>query len=311
MAGQRLRARSRFCRWWDEGLERMRFIRDVKSRALAAYGAVSALAVLVMMGPAWAQQEAERKDWQFGMVPGATPVRDRIDSFHNELLIIITLITIFVMVLLIYAMVRFNAKSHPVPTKTTHNTLLEVLWTTIPVIILVAIAIPSFKLLYFEDRTQHADMTLKVTGHQWYWSYEYPDNGGFAFDANMIPDDKAAAAGEPRLLGTDNPVVLPVGAVVRILVSGTDVIHSWYLPAAAVQEYAVVGHTNESWMQFEREGTFYGQCNQICGVNHPFMPIEVKVVSKQKFDAWVADAKKKFAQTETDPSALRLAAAAQ
>jgi cytochrome c oxidase subunit 2 len=295
----------------------MRLIREAKNRAQSAlsWGAIRLTliaAALIGAGPAFAQQEAERRDWQVGLVPAATPVRDRIDSFHNELLIIITLITIFVLALLIYAMARFNARAHPVPSKTTHNTLLEVLWTTIPVLILVSIAVPSFKLLYYEDRTQHADMTLKVTGHQWYWSYEYPDNGDFAFDSNMLPDDKAAAAGEPRLLGVDNAVVIPVGAVVRVLISGTDVIHSWYLPAAAVQEYAVVGHTNESWMQFEREGTFYGQCNQICGVNHPFMPIEVHVVSKEAFEAWSADAKKKFAQNASpDSSPLRVAAAAQ
>ena len=248
-------------------------------------------------------------------MPAATPVRERIDAFHNELLIITTLITVFVLGLLIYVMVRFNAKRNPVPSKTTHNTLLEVIWTAVPVLILVAIALPSFKLLYFENRIQKADMTLKVTGHQWYWSYEYPDQGGFAFDSNMIPDDQVAKAGEPRLLGVDNPVVLPVGATVRILVSGTDVIHSWYVPATGVQEYAVIGRVNESWLQFDRTGVFYGQCNHICGVNHPFMPIEIKVVSKPDFYQWVEQAKKKFASNGVAPTAaadnaVHLAAAA-
>ncbi len=257
--------------------------------------------------------------WEMGLQPAATPVRERVDAFHNELLVIITLITLFVLGLLLYVLVRFNARRNPVPSKTTHNTLLEVIWTTVPVLILVVIAIPSFKLLYYENRTEHADMTLKVTGHQWYWSYEYPDQGDFAFDSNVLSDADAAKAGEPRLLGVDNPVVLPVGAVVRVLVSGTDVIHSWFLPSAGVQEYAVVGHVNESWLQFEHEGSYYGQCNQICGVNHPFMPIAIKVVSKTDFDAWVAGAKKKFAQNgdrgngdqEADQGGLHLAQAAQ
>jgi cytochrome c oxidase subunit II len=275
-----------------------------------------ALATAMTMGPAaFAQQAAHVEqpvDWQLGMVEGATPVRDRIDSFHAELLVIITLITVFVLGLLVYVMIRFNAKRHPVPSQTTHNTVIEVVWTAVPILILVSIAVPSFKLLYYENRTQQADFTLKVTGHQWYWSYEYPDQGGFAFDSNILSDADAAKAGKPRLLGVDNPVVVPVGATVRVLITGTDVIHSWYLPSAGVQEYAVIGHVNESWFKFERAGTFYGQCNQICGVNHPFMPIEVDVVSKPDFDQWVAGAKKKFAKAGTpDADEMKLAAAAQ
>ena len=279
--------------------------------AAARTGLALALAGVAM--PAWAQSKGaveQPEDWQIGMVPGATPVRDAIDSFHNELVIIITLITIFVLGLLVYVMVRFSAKRHPVPSTTTHNTLLEVVWTAVPVLILVSIAIPSFKLLYYENRTEHADMTLKVTGHQWYWSYEYPDQGDFAFDSNVLSEADDQKQGKPRLLGVDNPVVVPVGAVVRVLITGTDVIHSWYLPSAGVQEYAVVGHVNESWFQFERTGTFFGQCNQICGVNHPFMPIEVDVVSKDDFAKWAAAAKQKFAKAGTPSDAdVRLAAA--
>jgi cytochrome c oxidase subunit 2 len=218
-------------------------------------------------------------------------------------------ITVFVIGLIGYVMWRFRAKRHPVASVTTHNTLLEIVWTAVPVLILVSIAIPSFKLLYYEDRTQHADMTLKVTGHQWYWSYEYPDQGDLAFDSNILSEADDVKADKPRLLGVDNPVVVPVGAVVRVLITGTDVIHSWYLPSAAVQEYAVIGRVNESWFQFEKEGTFYGQCNQICGVNHPFMPIEVDVVSKPDFAKWVATAKQKFAKAGAPPDAgVRLAA---
>ena len=278
----------------------------------AAQMASLALGLALVAIPAWAQTASknmeEPYDWQIGMVPGATPVRDRIDGFHTELMWIITLITIFVMALLIYVMVKFNAKRHPVPTTTTHNTLIEVIWTAVPVLVLVSIAIPSFKLLYYEDRTQHADMTLKVTGHQWYWSYEYPDNGGFAYDSNVLSEADDVKQGKPRLLGVDNPVVVPVNATVRVLITGTDVIHSWYLPSAGVQEYAVVGHVNESWFKFERTGTFFGQCNQICGVNHPFMPIEVDVVSQDDFKKWAAAAKQKFAQAAPADSNVTLAA---
>ena len=272
--------------------------------ALTALGGI-ALAI-GSAGLAWAE---EPEPWQLGMQAAATPVREHMDAFHNELLVIITLITIFVLGLLLYVMFRFSAKRHPVPTQRTHNTLLEVIWTTVPILILVIIAIPSFKLLYYSQVSPHADMTLKVTGHQWYWSYEYPDQGDFAFDSNVLSDADDAKAGKPRLLGVDNAVVVPIGAAVRLLISGTDVIHSWYLPAAGVQEYAVVGRTNESWMQFDREGVFYGQCNQICGVNHPFMPIEVHVVSKADFDTWVGQAKKKFAQNRPSQPGVEAAGA--
>ena len=237
--------------------------------------------------PAPAAFAEEPVDWQLGMQEAATPVREAIDSLHDELLVIITLIALFVLGLLLYVIIRFNAKRHPTPSQTTHNTLLELLWTTVPILILVVIAIPSFKLLYYIDRTQHADMTLKVTGHQWYWSYEYPDQADFSFDSTVLADEDLAKYHEPRLLGVDKPAVVPVGAKVRILVTGTDVIHSWFVPAAGVQEYAVIGRTNESWLQIDRPGTYYGQCNQICGLNHPFMPIEIKAVPKEAFDQWL------------------------
>ena len=258
---------------------------------------------------AFADNVEEPQPWQLGMQAAASPVRDHIDALHDELLVIITLIALFVMGLLLYVIVRFNAKRHPVPSKTTHNPLLEVMWTTVPVLILIVIAIPSFKLMFYMDHAQHADMTLKVTGHQWYWSYEYPDQGGLAFDSNMLPEDQAVKEGKPRLLEVDNPVVVPVDTVIRILVTGTDVLHSWFMPAMGVQEYAVIGRVNEAWMSVEREGTYYGQCNQICGVNHPFMPIEIKAVSKADFAKWVDAAKKKFSSTGT--AKLQLAAGEQ
>jgi cytochrome c oxidase subunit II len=252
---------------------------------------LSMLAAAVMFAPAALAEQAE--DWQFGMQPGVTPVRDHIDFLHDDILLpIIAVITVFVLGLLLYTIVRFNVRRHPTPSQTTHNTLIEVIWTTVPILILLVIFIPSIKLLYYNDRTQHADMTLKVTGHQWYWSYEYPDQGDVSFDSTMIPEEDQVKRGLPRLLEVDNPVVLPVGATVRILVSGTDVIHSWFVPAAGVQEYAVVGRTNESWMRVDKPGTYYGQCNQICGLNHPFMPIEIKAVDKDEFGKWLACQKK-------------------
>jgi len=268
-------------------------------------GAMALVAAMMAAPSALAEQPY---DWQVIMQPAASPVRARIDDLHNVILLPITIaIAVLVLALLLYVIVRFNAKRHPTPSQVTHNALIEVLWTVIPAIILLVIAIPSFKLLYYNDRTQHADMTLKVTGHQWYWTYEYPDQGNLSFDSNMVPKEDLKA-GQPRLLEVDNPVVVPVGATIRILVTGTDVIHSWFFPAAGVQEYAVIGRTNESWMRIDRAGTFYGQCNQICGVNHSFMPIEVQAVSQADFDKWLADAKKKFAHDEGPPDgALRVA----
>jgi cytochrome c oxidase subunit 2 len=267
--------------------------------------AVGAGIAFLLLAPAAFAEEAV--DWQLGMQEAATPVREHIDALHNELLVITTLIVLFVLGLLVYVMARFRASANPTPSQTTHNTLLELMWTALPILILVVIAIPSFKLLYFNDRTQHADLTLKVTGHQWYWSYEYPDNKDVSFDSSIL-DEKDLKAGQPRLLEVDNPVVVPVGAKVRVLVTGTDVIHSWFIPAAGVQEYAVVGRTNESWMEFDRPGTYYGECNQICGLNHPFMPIEIKAVAKADFDKWVANPKMKFAENG-QPLPLQTAAA--
>jgi cytochrome c oxidase subunit II len=255
--------------------------------------AVAGGIAFLLLAPAALAEQAV--DWQLGMQPAATPVREHIDALNSELLVIITLIVVFVLGLLLYVIVRFRASRNPAPSQTTHNTLLELLWTTVPILILVVIAIPSFKLLYFNDRTEHADLTLKVTGHQWYWSYEYPDNKDVSFDSSII-DEKDLKPGQPRMLEVDNPVVVPVGAKVRVLVTGTDVIHSWFVPSAGVQEYAIVGRTNESWMEFNRAGTYYGECNQICGLNHPFMPIEIKAVDKADFDKWVANPKMKFAE---------------
>jgi cytochrome c oxidase subunit 2 len=260
------------------------------ARAITRRGAWGLLASSAL-GASGARAE-EAQDWQLGFQPAASVVRERIDFLHNVILLpIITVISLFVLGLLLWVMIRYNAKRNPVPSKISHNTTLEILWTLVPVLILLVIAIPSFKLLYFMDKAEHADMTLKVTGHQWYWNYEYPDQNGVSFDSNMIPEEDAAKLHKKRLLDVDFPLVLPVNTTIRVLVSGADVIHSWFVPSFGVQEYALAGRTNESWVKIDREGTFYGQCNQICGVNHPFMPIEVKAVSSDKFTTWSACAK--------------------
>ncbi len=295
-----------------EGIKGMDFVRRMGSSVWARRLRVALTAVVtaLLLAPAAFAEEAQ--PWQMGLQPAASVNRVHIDVVYNALLVIITLIVLFVLALLIYVMLRYNARSNPVPSKTSHNTLLEILWTGLPILILVGIAVPSFKLLYFVGRTPaHADMTLKVTGHQWYWSYEYPDQGGFSFDSNMIPEEDAVKEGKKRLLDVDNPVVVPAGTNIRILVTGTDVIHSFFLPAIGVQTYAVIGRTNETWMNIDQPGTYYGQCNQICGINHPFMPIEVVALSKDDFAKWLEDAKKKFAHNDrhdTSHAAVSLAA---
>jgi cytochrome c oxidase subunit II len=284
----------------------MRFDRSgVTACRIAALSLLFAVAS-ASLGFAQSTHTVEPHNWQLGFQEAATPVKERIADFHNELLIIITLITLFVLGLLGYVILRFNARANPVPTRTTHNTLIEVIWTVVPVLILVIVAIPSFKLMYYMDRTQKADMTVKVTGHQWYWSYEYPDAGDIGFDSNVIAETDVKP-GQKRLLDVDNRLVVPIGENVRVLVAGSDVMHSWFIPSFGVQMYAVVGRLNETWFNVEREGVYYGQCNQICGVNHAFMPIVVEAVSKDAFAKWV-DEKKKQARDDS-AAAVRLAGA--
>jgi len=279
-------------------LTRERVVRALVMLALVAV-ASGALAAI-----AWA---AEPLPWQMGMQPPATPVKDRLNSFHNELLVIIFLISAFVMGLLLYVIVRFNHRRNPIPTRTSHNTVIEMLWTIVPVVILVCVAIPSFKLMYFMDRVPNPDMTIKVTGHQWYWSYEYPDQKGLAFDSNVI-QDAALKPGQKRLLDVDNPLVVPVQTNIEVLITSTDVIHSWFIPSFGVQEYAIIGRINHSWFNVDRPGTYYGECNQICGVNHAFMPIKIVALPKDAFQRWLGEAQKKFAQNQHDGDAVRVAA---
>jgi cytochrome c oxidase subunit 2 len=227
--------------------------------------------------------------WEYKLQESASPVMDNITWFHNFLFVLITVITLFVLALLIIVVVKFNAKANPVPSRTTHNTLIEVAWTLIPVLILVGIAVPSFRLLFEELDIPKADLTVKATGKQWYWSYAYPDNGKFEFDS-LLAQDKM-----PRLLGVDNEMVVPVNKVVRVQTTGADVIHSFSIPAFGIKIDAVPGRLNETWFKATKVGMYYGQCSQLCGKDHAFMPIAVRVVSDQEFAAWVQDAQKKFA----------------
>ena len=239
------------------------------------------------------------RNWGLNFQPAATDQAERMHDFHNLLVVIITLITFFVLALMIYVMVRFRASRNPVPTRTSHNTLVEVIWTVVPVIILVLIAIPSFKLLYYLDRTDQAEMTLKIIGRQWYWSYEYPDQGNFTFDSTMVPESETKP-GQHRLLEVDNQIVLPVDTNIRLLFTASDVLHSWTVPAFGVKQDTIPGRTNESWVRITREGTFYGQCSELCGVGHAYMPIAVRAVSKAEFEQWTAEARQKFARID-DP----------
>jgi cytochrome c oxidase subunit II len=278
-----------------------------KEMAKRAFGVVSlaVIGIFATAAVAWAQAP---RPWQLGMQAPATPVKERLSAFHDELLVIIFLITLFVLGLMLYVIVRFHHQRNPVPTRTSHNAVIEMLWTVVPVLILVIIAIPSFKLMYYMDRVPNPDMTIKVTGHQWYWTYEYPDQGGLSFDSNLIPDADLKP-GQKRLLDVDNPLVVPVDTVIRVYVTGTDVIHSWFIPSFGVQEYAIVGRLNETWMKVQHSGVYYGECNQICGINHAFMPIKVEAVTKDDFQRWLVDAKKKYAHNGQSGDPARVAAA--
>jgi len=258
--------------------------------ACAAGGAVCA-------GATTAFALGKPEPWQLGFQEPASPVMAQIDGFHDFLLVIITLIAVFVLALLVYVMVRFNAKRNPVPSKTSHNTVIEVVWTVIPIMILVIIAVPSFKLLYLEKVIPEAEMTIKAVGNQFYWSYQYPDHEGLAFDA-ILKDREELEDGQPWLLETDNRVVLPVATNVRVLITSADVIHAWSVPSLGVKMDAVPGRLNESWLRIEREGVYYGQCSELCGTNHGFMPIAVQAVSKEAFAAWLEKAKEEFARVD-------------
>lgn len=249
-------------------------------------------------------------EWQMDLQLSVTPVMNMLIDLHNLLMVVITVITIFVMLLLAYVCVRFSAKRNPVPSRTTHNTMIEVVWTTIPVIILVGLAIPTLKTLYYIETIEDADMTLKVVGNQWYWHYAYPDHGGFEFDSNMKAEDDLLP-GELRLLEVDNRVVVPVDTTVRVEMTAADVIHNWAIPAFGIKQDVVPGKLTEVWFRANRTGVYYGQCSELCGIRHGFMPIAVEVVEQDIFDAWVTEAQANYASAQPVPDTPLRAGALQ
>ena len=265
------------------------------------------LVAILMGGEAALAGLGQPSPWQVGLQQSASPVMDNIIWFHDFLLYIITGIAGFVLVLLVVVMVRFNARTNPIPSRTTHNTLIEIAWTLIPIVILMFIAVPSFKLLFFQLNVPPADLTVKATGKQWYWSYSYPDNGQFEFDSLMLKEGERRE-GQPRLLAVDNEMVVPVNKTVRVITTGSDVIHSFAVPSFGIKIDAVPGRINETWFTATREGVYYGQCSELCGKDHAFMPIAVRAVSEQAFSAWVEEAKKKYARDEAPPATTVAAA---
>lgn len=275
---------------------------------LLTFALLAIAGIASAIGPARAAG-GEPQAWTWNFQPAASPVMERVHEFHHLLLIIITAVVVLVLGLLGYVMFRFNAKRNPVPSKTSHNTLLEVVWTAVPIMILVIIAIPSLKLLYFSAKPQDAEMTLKVTGHQWYWTYAYPDQGDMTFDSIPVAAEELKP-GQPRLLTVDNPVVLPVDTTIQVLVTADDVIHNWAVPSLGLKKDATPGRTNETWVRINQPGTYYGMCSELCGVNHYFMPIQIEALSKEDFAAWTEKAKEQFASREQSTARLDEAAKA-
>ncbi len=261
--------------------------------ARRASAALAALSVFVLVpflaGPA---EAAQPSSWGVGFQESASTVMDDIHWFGNFTFWIIGVIVVFVALLLAAVMVKFKASANPEPSKTSHNTMIEVVWTVVPILILLVLAVPSFRLLYKQMEIPAADLTVKVTGYQWYWGYEYPDNPDVAFDSLMLNDEERAAKGtnEPRLLAVDNELVVPVGKTVRLQITSADVIHSYAIPAFGVKMDAVPGRLNETWFKADRQGMYYGQCSELCGKDHAFMPLAVRVVTQAQYDTWLAAA---------------------
>jgi cytochrome c oxidase subunit 2 len=277
----------------------MHLVRRLSAKLALRLGIVC-LTAFSIVGTASAQAPAP---WQIGMQAAGSPVEEKIQSLHTLVLWIITLVTLLVGGLIVAVLVKFSAKRNPVPSRTSHNTFLEVGWTVLPVLILVVIAIPSFRLVYFEDRTTDADMTIKVTGHQWYWEYTYPDSGNVDFSSYYLKDDDQTP--HLRLLDVDNPLVLPAGKNIRILTTSGDVIHSFFIPSLGVQRYAIPGRTIETWVRINKPGQYYGECNQICGANHSYMPISIRAITPEEFTTWVQQAKTKFADSTPSPASTQ------
>ena len=267
-------------------------------RLMTRIAAATAVFVASLSGgivPKALAEAGQPVDWAINFQDSVTPVMDDLIDLDNVVLILITVITVFVLGLLLFIMVRFNAKANPVPSKTTHHVGLEVAWTVVPILILAMLIVPSFRLLYKQMEVPEADLTIKAIGYQWYWGYEYPDHGDIAFDSYMLQDHELAP-GQPRLLATDTDVVVPVNKVVRMIITAEDVIHAWAIPSFGVKMDAVPGRLNETWFKATKVGTYYGQCSELCGINHAFMPITVKVVTQEEFDAWLVWAEEEYAE---------------
>ncbi|AZL15326.1 cytochrome c oxidase subunit II [Rickettsiales endosymbiont of Stachyamoeba lipophora] len=253
--------------------------------------------LLSLLLPSFSFADGIPTPWQMYFQAPASPTMHKFYAFHDLLMIVITAITILVFVLLAYVCIRFNKKANPVPATFTHNVKIEVLWTAIPILVLLAIAVPSLKILYYVDKVPQEDMTLKVIGHQWYWEYSYQDDKSgesFNFDSYMIkPED--LQPGQLRLLEVDNRVIVPVNKTIKILLTSADVIHSWAVPALGIKTDTVPGRTNETWVKIDKPGIYYGQCSQLCGFGHGFMPIAVQAVSEEEYQQWFNEAKQKFA----------------
>ena len=272
-------------------------------RAKRLRAALTGLAGLAMAAPAWAQAP---RPWQLSFQTAHSPVQQALEGLHAMVIWLMAVVTIFVAALLGYVMWRYRASRNPQPSRVSHHTALEVAWTVLPVLILVVIAIPSFRLIYFEDRTADPDMTIKVTGRQWAWEYTYPDQGGINFISNMIADEDIKPD-QLRRLDVDNRLVLPAGKNIRILTTSNDVIHSFFIPSLGVQRYAIPGRTIETWVRIDKPGVYYGECNQICGTNHSAMPISVEAKTDQDFAAWVEQAKTKYASNGDRPLVTAIA----
>ena len=239
------------------------------------------------------------KEWQIGFQKAASGGMEEIVWFHDYMLIpVTTAIMVFVLFLILYACIRFRAKKNPIPSTTSHNSIVEVLWTLIPCLILIVLAVPSFKLLYKQDTIPQADVTIKAVGYQWYWGYEYPDEN-IIFDSYMV-DEKDLKENQPRLLTVDNEVYVPVNKVIKVMITANDVLHAWALPSFGVKRDAVPGRINETWFKADRIGTYYGQCSELCGIKHAFMPITVNVVTEEEYNLWLQEAKQKFAKEDLD-----------
>ncbi len=279
---------------------RMRGLGGMGARCLGVMGlGVLGLGVLTLLAsaPAFAAESTlgQPTAWGMGLQQAGGVLKEAIHDFNQLVFWIIVGITVFVAGLLAWVAWRYRASVNPVASQTSHHTGLEVAWTVVPVLILIVIAIPSFRLIYYADAPREANLTINVQGRQWYWRYQYPDNGNFSFDSYPIADADLRP-GQVRSLAVDNPLVVPVGAAVRVITTGHDVIHSFFVPSLGVQKYTIPGRALETWFQADREGTFYGQCNQICGTNHWFMPIAVRAVPQAEYDAWVAQARTRFAE---------------